>query len=65
MGMIPEEIQPTFFEKYTTSGKDRGTGLGTYIAKMIAGFHGGNISFISSKEQGTTLFVVLPIECVV
>ncbi|KQC33566.1 histidine kinase [Nonlabens sp. YIK11] len=65
MGMIPEEIQPTFFEKYTTSGKDRGTGLGTYIARMIAGFHGGNISFISSKEHGTTLFVVLPIECIV
>lgn len=64
MGMIPEDIQETFFEKYTTSGRNRGTGLGTYIAKMIAGFHGGNISFISSKEEGTTLFIVLPIDCI-
>lgn len=61
MGMIPEEIQENFFEKYTTSGKERGTGLGTYIAKMIARFHGGDISFTSSVEKGTTLAVSLPL----
>lgn len=61
MGMIPEEIQENFFEKYTTSGKERGTGLGTYIAKMIADFHGGDISFTSSAEKGTTLAVSLPL----
>lgn len=59
-GMIPEDIQDNFFEKYTTSGKDRGTGLGTYIAKMIARFHGGNITFVSNAKEGTRLIVHLP-----
>jgi len=60
LGAIPEDIQPAFFEKYITSGKDRGTGLGTYIARMIAQFHGGNITFSSSLEKGTVLSVHLP-----
>jgi PAS domain S-box-containing protein len=59
-GFIPTDIQGRFFEKYTTSGKDRGTGLGTYIAKMIAEFHGGNITFISNEKDGTTLIVHMP-----
>ncbi len=63
-GMIPSEIQGHFFEKYTTSGKERGTGLGTYIAQMIANFHGGNITFTSTVASGTTLIVSLPKESV-
>lgn len=63
-GMIPKDIQPNFFEKYTTSGKERGTGLGTYIAKMIVDFHKGQISFNSTEEEGTTLSVALPIDCI-
>ncbi len=59
-GMIPEKIQGQFFEKYTTSGKERGTGLGTYIAKLIAEVHGGTISFVTSKVDGTTLHVQFP-----
>ncbi|WP_124981397.1 PAS domain-containing sensor histidine kinase [Nonlabens xiamenensis] len=59
-GMIPVDIQDTFFEKYTSSGKEQGTGLGTYIAKMIAELHGGSISFITSKASGTTIVVQLP-----
>ncbi|MGB5983321.1 MAG: PAS domain S-box protein [Nonlabens sp.] len=61
-GMIPKDIQANFFDKYTTSGKDRGTGLGTYIAKLIANFHKGNISFITSQEDGTTINVELPLK---
>lgn len=61
-GAIPEEIRETFFEKYTTSGKDRGTGLGTYISKMIAEVHNGTLSFLTNKEDGTTLILKLPKE---
>ncbi|BAO56358.1 two-component sensor kinase SA14-24 [Nonlabens marinus S1-08] len=59
-GAIPTSIQDRFFDKYTTSGKERGTGLGTYIAKMIAQFHGGNITFISNETDGTTLTIHMP-----
>ncbi|WP_194852504.1 sensor histidine kinase [Nonlabens antarcticus] len=61
-GMIPIEIQKNFFEKYTTSGKDRGTGLGTYIAQMVARFHGGDITFESTATEGTALTIRIPKE---
>jgi PAS domain S-box-containing protein len=60
MGMIPESIQDSFFERYVTEGKAEGTGLGTYSAKLIARVHGGNITFITSQSEGTTLTVQLP-----
>jgi signal transduction histidine kinase len=61
MGAVPEDIRDSFFEKYATSGKARGTGLGTYSAKMIAEVHGGSIDFTTSEAAGTTVTVVLPL----
>ena len=60
MGSIPEEIRPNFFQRYITSGKQHGTGLGTYSAKLIVDVHGGEISFASSEEEGTHLYISLP-----
>jgi len=60
MGMIPECIQDSFFERYVTEGKTEGTGLGTYSARLIARVHGGDITFLSSPSEGTTLTVQLP-----
>ena len=59
-GMIPKAIQPYFFEKFVTSGKKKGTGLGTYIALRVAQAHGGTLSFATSRRWGTTLNVDLP-----
>lgn len=59
-GSIPEKMRPNFFDKYTTEGKDRGTGLGTYIAKMIAEIHNGNLTFLTGKDNSTTLVLKLP-----
>jgi PAS domain S-box-containing protein len=59
-GVIPEEIQNRFFEKYATCGKKSGTGLGTYSAKLIAETHGGDICFRSNEQEGTQLIVSLP-----
>jgi PAS domain S-box-containing protein len=59
MGMIPEKIQDSFFDRYVTDGKAGGTGLGTYSAKLIARIHGGDITFTTSNK-GTTLTVQLP-----
>lgn len=54
---VPKEIRDTFFQKYATSGKRYGTGLGTYSARLIAETQGGNISMESSEETGTTVTV--------
>jgi len=60
VGMISENIQDSFFERYVTEGKADGTGLGTYSAKLIAKVHGGSITFNTSASEGTTLTVQLP-----
>lgn len=60
-GVIPGNIRERFFDKYATSGKEGGTGLGTYSAKIIVDTLGGKIDFETSAESGTTLKVFLPI----
>jgi len=59
-GVVPEEIGDKFFEKFTTSGKTTGTGLGTYSAKLIAEFQKGQIGMTTSEEHGTTITIRLP-----
>ncbi|MDH5680711.1 MAG: PAS domain S-box protein, partial [Spirochaetota bacterium] len=59
-GLVPESIRDSFFERYSTSGKEKGTGLGTYSARLIARTHGGEIRFTSSENEGTRLVVTLP-----
>jgi PAS domain S-box-containing protein len=60
-GAIPEDIRSQFFMKYVTSGKEGGTGLGAYIARVIARLHGGDIDWVSSEVAGTRLTVRLPL----
>ncbi|NDV27875.1 sensor histidine kinase KdpD [Desulfovibrio sp. JC010] len=60
MGEIPVSIRETFFDRYATYGKKHGTGLGTYSARLIASGSGGDISFTTSKEKGTTLITTIP-----
>ncbi|WP_243312390.1 ATP-binding protein [Fundidesulfovibrio agrisoli] len=59
-GAIPLCVRSNFFEKYVTSGKAYGTGLGTYSARLIAKAHGGDITFATSDREGTTITVTLP-----
>ena len=59
-GIVPKDIQESFFEKYATAGKNRGTGIGTYSAKLIAETLDGKISMTSSKAKGTNIFIHLP-----
>jgi signal transduction histidine kinase len=58
-GVVPAEIRGHFFEKYVTYGKEAGTGLGTYSARLMAETQEGKISFTTHEEQGTTVFVTL------
>jgi len=52
VGMDKEEKDRVFNPYYTT--KKSGTGLGLYIAQEIIKNHGGKISIVSQKNQGTT-----------
>ncbi|MBF0162266.1 MAG: hybrid sensor histidine kinase/response regulator [Magnetococcales bacterium] len=60
-GAVPAEIQHRFFEKYVTSGKRAGTGLGTYSARLMTEVQKGRIGMESSEEHGTTVTVHLPL----
>jgi CheY-like chemotaxis protein len=57
---VPESIREKFFGKYVTAGKTKGTGLGAYIALLIARTLGGDATMQSSEDEGTTLSVTLP-----
>ena len=59
-GEVPLAIQEYFFDKYVTSGKRRGTGLGTYSALLAAKTQHGNIELDSRQKQQTTVVVSLP-----
>ena len=59
-GAIPTPIRNRFFEKFTTSGKTGGTGLGAYSARLMVRTMKGGIGFATSEEEGTTLTVTLP-----
>ncbi|MFW5718111.1 MAG: two-component system sensor histidine kinase NtrB [Spirochaetota bacterium] len=57
---VPEEMRDVFFERYATSGKSSGTGLGTYVAALITRVHHGWIGFTTSESDGTRVTVRLP-----
>ncbi|AFL73227.1 response regulator [Thiocystis violascens] len=59
-GAVPAPVRDTFFEKYATSGKKQGTGIGTYSAKLMAETQGGRIDMETADDTGTTVSVTLP-----
>jgi signal transduction histidine kinase len=64
-GIAPEEIGQ-IFEKYRQGGnvrqaKEKGTGLGLVICKMIVEAHGGRIWAESEPGRGSVFYVSLPL----
>lgn len=60
-GVVPKDIRERFFDKFSTSGKQGGTGLGAFSAQLIARTQGGDITMQTSDEKGTTtISVTLP-----
>ncbi len=64
---IPLDYQDKVFEKFSQADSSAtrqkgGTGLGLAITKEIIEKHSGQISFITSPEQGTTFYIELPIK---
>ncbi|NBB90939.1 MAG: PAS domain S-box protein [Spirochaetes bacterium] len=58
---VPADVRGRFFERYATSGKKGGSGLGTYISRLVATAHNGRIWFHTAEEHGTDVFVELPL----
>lgn len=56
---MPEHILKRLGEPFYTT-KEGGTGLGLMVSKKIIENHGGEISFDSKVDEGTSVVVVLP-----
>jgi PleD family two-component response regulator len=62
-GAVPAAIRETFFEKFATAGKQGGTGLGTYSAKLLTEAQKGTIAMETNDEKNQTRIVLtLPAE---
>jgi signal transduction histidine kinase len=59
-GSVPFEIRDTFFEKLVSRNKKKGTGLGTYSARLCTEVQNGSISLDCSRENKTQIIVRLP-----
>ena len=59
LGEVPRALKDNFFDKYSTSGKKGGSGLGTYSAHLLARVQGGTLTLASSSAAGTTLTLAL------
>ncbi|WP_152619419.1 ATP-binding protein [Cohnella kolymensis] len=57
---MPEHILRRLGEPFYTT-KEGGTGLGLMVSKKIIENHGGEISFVSELEIGTSVYVKLPV----
>lgn len=59
-GAVPESIRDRFFQKFLTAGKEHGTGLGAYSARLIAELHGARMSVDTSVPDFTTVDICFP-----
>lgn len=60
---IPPEVQPNVFTRSFSTKGGRGRGLGTYSMKLLGErYLGGEVSFESTPEAGTTFWIALPPE---
>lgn len=57
-GVVPMQIRERFFDKFVTAGKQGGSGLGTYSARLLVEAQNGSIAMETSDESGSTKLVV-------
>ncbi|MGL4616072.1 MAG: ATP-binding response regulator [Shewanella sp.] len=57
-GVVPENIRSRFWDKYVTSQKVKGVGLGTYSARLLANAQGGTTQLHVDDQQDKTIVTV-------
>ena len=57
---IPTDILPHIFERYVSSRRSTGLGLGLYLARRIAEAHGGELTVASEPGKGACFTLRLP-----
>ncbi|MCK5119806.1 MAG: response regulator [Candidatus Latescibacteria bacterium] len=60
-GMDPTTAEHLFEPLFTTKGSQGGTGLGLSVVQRIVKNHGGLVTVESSRGEGTSFFVYLPL----
>ena len=58
---IPEHLQGRLFEPFFSTKGANGTGLGLGICQKLTRLYGGDITFSSSAQTGTSFFVEIPL----
>lgn len=59
---IPEDVQVQLFQRSFSTKEGPGRGIGLYSVKLLAErYLGGTVAFHSSREEGTTFAVTLPL----
>jgi signal transduction histidine kinase len=62
-GSIPPDVARQIFKRSFSTKAAKGRGLGTYSMKLFGErYLGGKVGFSSSAAEGTTFYVVLPLE---
>ena len=60
-GVIPKDVAPRIFQRFFSTKKAKGRGLGTYSMKLFGEhFLGGKVAFSTSEEGGTVFSFTLP-----
>ncbi|RKF12766.1 hybrid sensor histidine kinase/response regulator [Alginatibacterium sediminis] len=57
-GVVPEDIRDKFWRKYVSSGKNQGTGLGTYSAKLMIEAQKGQIEMQTDDSSDLTRILI-------
>jgi two-component system, sensor histidine kinase and response regulator len=57
-GVVPPELRETFFEKFSTSGKPGGSGIGTYAARLLATAQSGSVAMATDDAANSTTLTV-------
>lgn len=59
---IPEHIQEKIFNRFFTTKKQNGSGIGLALAHSVVNSQGGKIWFHTGMGKGTTFYVSIPLE---
>lgn len=58
---VGAEVRDRIFDKFVSGRPDSGTGMGLYIVREIMRSHGGDVTFFTNRQHGTTFRLTFPL----